>query len=341
MDPDSLQPGGISELHTFHFFGLSRNCKDAAFVLRPDHVPRVISEHETSRFDHGDTIRRLTLDRGHRFYACLCLGLEIEIGEMVFNYKPPYLAFGKCLGSLSILFSWSNLLTMLLRKERKAMAFSSRSEALEPSDTDDDLAPDPRPVGNPATPTKPSPRENQTSANAPKKNQRLTRKFYEADLEEYTPSKRPRLVDRPSIATRRPENAGIKKVHPLPIRLRQAHPGNQQKSSMTMQVKGDSRSRHYNRSNPQNSIEAGMEQMKITSSLASANGRMYTYSSQDSIEARMEQMEIASSLTSEDEDEYTYNSQDSSEAETDRMETTPSLGSEDEDMFGDDELSSQ
>ena len=250
------------------------------------------------------------------------------------------------------------------------MTFISRSEALEPSDTNDDLAPNQRSVGNLVTPTKPPSRDNQTLANAPKKSQKLIRKFSEADLEEYTPSKRPRLVNRPSIAIRKPEISGIKKARPLPIRLRQAHPDNDRKSSMTMQVKGDSRSRHYNRSNPQNSIEAGMEQMKITSSLASENESMYTKNSQNFIEAMMDQMENATSLTSEDEDvytynsqkpsevetdrientpslgsededEYTYNSQDSSEAETDRMETTPSLGSEDEDMFGDDELSSQ
>ena len=165
----------------------------------------------------------------------------------------------------------------------------------------------------------------------------MIRKFSEADLEEYTPSKRPRLVNRPSIATRKPEISGIKKARPLPIRLRQAHPDNDRKSSMTMQAKEESRSRHNDRYNTQDSIEAGMERMQTTSSLDSANGRMYTYSSQDSVEARMEQMEIVSSLASEDEDMYTYNSQDSSEAETDRMETTSSLGWEDEDMFGDDE----
>ena len=193
--------------------------------------------------------------------------------------------------------------------------YVQQSEALEPSDTDDNLAPDPRSLSNPVTPAKPSSRENQTVANAPKKSQKLTRKFSEADLQESTPSKRPRLVADLSIVARVPEIADIEQArfhYSLTTRLRQAHPDNERKSNMTMQVEEDSRSRPYN-----------------------------GYNHQDSIEAGMERMEIASSLASEDDDVYSYNSQDSSAAETDRMENTPSLGSEDEDMFGDDEFSSQ
>ena len=222
--------------------------------------------------------------------------------------------------------------------------YVQQSEALELSDTDDDLAPDPRSLTIPVTPTKPSSRENQTLANPPKKNQKLTRKFSEADLQDATPSKRPRLITRPSIAAQKPEIGEIEEAqfhYPLPTRLRHAHPDNEPKSSTTLQAEEHWRRRHYHRCNPQDSSENGMERIQITSSLASENERRYTYNSQEFIEAGMERMEIASPLASEDEDVYRYNSQDSSEAETDGMENTPSLGSEDEDTFADDELSSQ
>ena len=225
---------------------------------------------------------------------------------------------------------------------QEKLRYVRQSETSEPSDTDDNL-PDPRSLSNPVTPIKPSSSENRTIANAPKKSQKLTRKFSEADLEESTASKRPRLAAPPAIAARRPEIAPFEHAqsyYPLPSSLRHAHPANERKSNMTMQVEEDSRGRPYNRHNLQDSIEAGMKRIQITSSLTSENERIYTYNPQDFIETEMERMEMASSLASEDEKMHTYNPQDSSEADAEQTETTPSLGSEDEDMFGDDGFSS-
>ena len=193
--------------------------------------------------------------------------------------------------------------------------YAQQSEALEPSDTDDDLAPDTRSLSNPVTPTKPSSRENQTLANAPKKIQKLTRKFSEADLQDSTPSKRPRFFTCPSIASRSLEIATVEQDRsqpPLPTSLRPARHTNEGTSRMSMQVEKYSRSQPYNKYNFVGSIEAGMERMQITSS-----------------------------HTSEDEYVYIHNCQNSSEAEIKRTETASSLGSDDEAIFGDDEFSTE
>ncbi len=179
--------------------------------------------------------------------------------------------------------------------------YVQQSEALEPSHTDDDLAPDRRSLTNPVTPTKPSSREN--LANVPKKSKKYARNFSESDIEEYTPSKRPRLVARPSIA---------------------AHPDNERESNMAMQVEDNSRSRLYNRYTPHGSIEAGMERMNITPSLASEDENM----SQGSIVAGTEWIETTPFLIWEDEDV----SQGSIEAGIESKQTTPSLDSENEDV---------
>lgn len=215
--------------------------------------------------------------------------------------------------------------------------YAQQSEALEPSDTDDDLAPDTRSISNPVTPTKPSSRENQTLANAPKKSQKLTRKFSESDLQDLTPSKRPRLSTRPSVASRSPEIATVEQAQsqsPLPTSLRPVPHSKGPTSRRTMQVEEGSRSQPDNNDNLKDSIEAGMERMEITPSLSSEDGKVRTHDAQDLSEAETDGMKTTPSLASEDEEMRTYDAEDSSEADTDQNEPTPSLGGEIFNFFG-------
>lgn len=163
-----------------------------------------------------------------------------------------------------------------------------QSEASGPSDMDVDLAPDPGSFGNPITPTKPASRPNQILPKAPNK---LTRKFSEADLEEYTPlSKHPRLVARPETAAPESEVATVSL----------------------------------------GALEAEMQRMRITPSLSWGNERRFTYDSEDFSGTCTGWMEITSTLASKDEDTHTYNSDDCSEAGTGSMEVTSSIASENE-----------
>ena len=242
--------------------------------------------------------------------------------------------------------------------------YAQQSEALDPSDTDDDLAPETRSLNNPVTPTKPSSRENQTLADAPKKSQKVTRKFSEADLKDQTPSKRPKLSTRPSIASQSPEIAAFEQAQsqsqsPLPTSLCLVSHSKGPTSTTTMQVEEGSRSQPDDNENLKDSIVAGMERMQTTSSLASADGYVFihdpqvsaklkqkewklchllnseagkvcTHDAQDSSETETDGMTTTLSLAAEDEKMRTYDAEDSSESETDETETTPSLSSDDE-----------
>ena len=215
--------------------------------------------------------------------------------------------------------------------------FAQQSEALEPSGTDDDLAPETRTLNNPVTPTKPSSRENQTLADAPKESQKVTRKFSEAELLDPTPSKRPKLSTRPSIVSQSPDIAAVEQAqsqsqYPLPTSLRPVSHSKGPTTTTTMQVEEGSRSQPDNNGNLKDSIEAGMERMQITSFLASQDEYVYIHNPQDSSEAETDGMEITPSLSPEDGKVRTHVAQDSSEVETDGMENTPSLASEDEEM---------
>ena len=203
---------------------------------------------------------------------------------------------------------------------------------MEPSDKDDLLAPETRSLSNPVTSTKPSSRENQTLADAPKKSQKVTRKFSEADIQDSTPLKRPELSTRPSIASQSPEIAAVEQAQsqsPLPTSFRPALHSNGPTSRTTMQVEEGSKHQPDNNHNLKYLIVAGMERMQITSSLASEDEYAYIHNPQDSSEVETDGMETTPSLSSEDGKARTHDAQDSSEAETDRMMTMPSLTSED------------
>ena len=144
--------------------------------------------------------------------------------------------------------------------------YAQQSEALDPSDTDDDLAPETGSLDNPITPTKPSSRENQTLADAPKKSQKATRKFSEADLQDTTRSKRPKLSTRPSIISRSPEIATVEQTQsqsqsPLPTSLRPASHSNGPTSRATMQEEEGSRRQSDINDNLKDLIVAGMGRM--------------------------------------------------------------------------------
>ena len=217
---------------------------------------------------------------------------------------------------------------------RELSQYAQQSEALEPSDTDDDLAPEPRSLNNPVTPTKPSSRENQTLADAPKKSQKVTRNFSEADLQDPTPSKRPKLSTRPSIVSQSPEIAAVEKTQsqsqsPLPTSLRPASHSNGPTSRATMQEEEGSRRQSDINDNLKDPIVAGMGRMQITSSLASLDGYVYIHDPQVSAKLKQTEWKLRHLLSSEDGKVRTYDAEDSSESETDGIETTPSLSSED------------